>query len=130
MNLPCYFIFACSNQVVSLDAQEDFLDHPESVSEAVLENLPPSEGNVSSNADTKDDQMKQEILLPSEGPQNTTVQNAPNYNFGLVSTMLGNQLVQFEGSESQAQETSRFSNFAVSSKPHCSQLFSYPAFSC
>jgi hypothetical protein len=72
--------------------------------------------------------MKQEILLPPEGPQNTTVQNAPNYNFGLVPTMLGSQHVQFEGSESQAQEMSRFPNFVVSSKPHCSQLFSYPVF--
>ncbi|XP_059443553.1 GBF-interacting protein 1-like isoform X2 [Corylus avellana] len=106
-----------SNQVVSLDAPEDFLDHPESVSETVLEHVPPSEGNGSSNADSKDDQMKQEILLPQEGPQNTTVQNAPNYNFGLVPTMLGSQHVQFEGSESQAQETSRFPNFVGGNSP-------------
>lgn len=78
------------------------------------------------SAGSKDDELKQKISSPPEGP-NPTVQNAPNYNLGLVSTMLGSQLVHFEGSESQAQETSRYSNLVSSC---CSLCHSYIHFSC
>ncbi len=85
----------------------------------MLEKVPPPEGIVS-GADTKDDQLKQEILSLPEGPQNPTIQNGQNYNIGLVSTMLGSQHLQFEGTEPQTHEASRFSNFVVSFKLCCS----------
>uniref|UniRef100_A0A2N9HYE9 GBF-interacting protein 1 N-terminal domain-containing protein n=1 Tax=Fagus sylvatica TaxID=28930 RepID=A0A2N9HYE9_FAGSY len=105
-----------SNQVVPSDAQEDFPDHLQSISQPVLEKVPPPEGIVS-GADTKDDQLKQEILSLPEGPQNPTIQNGPNYNIGLVSTMLGSQHLQFEGTEPQTHEASRFSNFVNGNTP-------------
>ncbi|KAG6685975.1 hypothetical protein I3842_12G138800 [Carya illinoinensis] len=102
-----------SNQIVSSNAHDNFPDHEESLPQPVLERVNPSEANVPS-AGSKDDELKQKISSPPEGP-NPTVQNAPNYNLGLVSTMLGSQLVHFEGSESQAQETSRYSNLSANS---------------
>lgn len=105
-----------SNQIISSNAQEDFPDHPNSVSQPILEQVPPPEGNVSS-AEAKDDQLNQEILSLPEVPQNPTIQNGPNHNLGLVSTMLGNQFVQFEGPETQTQEASRFSNFVNGNTP-------------
>lgn len=105
----------CSNQIISSNAQEDIPDHPHSVSQPILEQVPPSEGNASS-AESKDDQLNQEILSLPEVPRNPNIQNGPNYNLGLVSTILGNQFVQFEGPETQTQEASRFSNFVVSFK--------------
>ncbi|KAF5461222.1 hypothetical protein F2P56_021039 [Juglans regia] len=102
-----------SNQIVSSNAHDNFPDHEESLPQPVLEKVNPSESNVAC-AGSKDDELKQEISSPPEGP-NPTVQNAPNYNLGLASTMLGSQLVHFEGSESQAQETSRYSNLSANS---------------
>ncbi|KAG2678286.1 hypothetical protein I3760_12G137000 [Carya illinoinensis] len=102
-----------SNQIVSSNAHDNFPDHEESLPQPVLGKVNPSEANVPS-AGSKDDELKQKISSPPEGP-NPTVQNAPNYNLGLVSTMLGSQLVHFEGSESQAQETSRYSNLSANS---------------
>lgn len=111
-----YFLFWCcsSNQSVSLTAEGDHLDysHPPTY---LIKNTPASEGTSITVTDPKIDQPKQEVLLAPEGHPNLTVQSAQNYGLNFMSTMLGTQQVQFEGSESQAQETSRFPNFVVSS---------------
>ncbi|XP_057440983.1 GBF-interacting protein 1-like isoform X2 [Lotus japonicus] len=102
------------NQSVSLTAEGDHLDysHPPTY---LIKNTPASEGTSITVTDPKIDQPKQEVLLAPEGHPNLTVQSAQNYGLNFMSTMLGTQQVQFEGSESQAQETSRFPNFVSSS---------------
>lgn len=79
----------------------------------MLENLQPSEGNISSSTDSKDVQSNEEMQLPPQAPQNPAVMNGPNYGLGILSHMVGNRLVQLEGHEAQAHET-RVPNFAVS----------------
>ncbi|MED6218584.1 hypothetical protein PIB30_028022 [Stylosanthes scabra] len=63
---------------------------------------------------TLSQQGDQEVLLTPEVHQIPNVQNAQNY---YQSIILGNQQVQFEGTEPQSQETSRFSNFVPASSP-------------
>ncbi|XP_020225023.1 GBF-interacting protein 1-like [Cajanus cajan] len=102
-----------SNQSASLTAQGDHLDYPHSTS-YLIEKTPATEGNSISGTDTKVDQPK-EILLAPEGHQIPTVQTAQNYGLNFMSTMLGTQQVQFEGTEPQSQDTSRFPNFVNAS---------------
>ncbi|RDY08097.1 GBF-interacting protein 1 [Mucuna pruriens] len=99
-----------SNQSASLTAQGDHLDYPHS-SSYLIEKTPATEGNSITGIDTKIDQPKKEVLLVPESHQIPTVQTAQNYGLNFMTTMLGTQQVQFEGTEPQSQDTSRFSNF-------------------
>ncbi|XP_014504993.1 GBF-interacting protein 1-like [Vigna radiata var. radiata] len=103
-----------SNQNASLTSQGDHLDYPHS-SSYLIEKTPATEGNSINGAETKVDQPKKEVLLAPEAPQLPTVQTPQNYGLNFMSTMLGTQQVQFEGTEPQAQDTSRFSNFVNAS---------------
>ncbi|KAL2316631.1 hypothetical protein Fmac_030507 [Flemingia macrophylla] len=103
-----------SNQSESLTAQGDSLDYPDS-SSYLIEKTPATEGNSIMGTDTKVDQPSKEVLLALEGNQIPTVQTAQNYGLNFMSTMLGTQQVQFEGTEPQSQDTSRFPNFVNAS---------------
>lgn len=92
----------------------DHLDHAHSSSYLIKEALA-SEGISITGNDSKIEQPKQEVLLTPEGHPILTVQSAQNYGLNFMSTMLGPQQVQFEGSELQAQETPHFPSFVVSS---------------
>lgn len=91
----------------------DHLDYAHSAS-YLIKKTPASEGNSITGNDSKIDQPKQEVLLAPEGHPILTVQSAQNYGLNFMSTMLGTQQVQYEGSELQAQETSHFPSFVVS----------------
>lgn len=108
-----YFLSGYSNQSASLTAQGDHLDYPHS-SSYLIEKAPATNGNPITGTDTKVDQSKKEVLLAPEGQQIPTVQTAQNYGLNFISSMLGTQQVQFEGTEPQSQDTSRFPNFVVS----------------
>lgn len=114
---PHILCFIASNQSVLPNAQVHLPDHEESLSPPELEEEDTPEGNVSSDSDLKNDQLKQEILSHPEG-LNPAVQNASNYDLGIMSAMLRSQLGHFEVSESQVQETSHLTNL-VSFKPCC-----------
>ncbi|KAG4961816.1 hypothetical protein GLYMA_14G012200v4 [Glycine max] len=103
-----------SNQSASLTAQGDHLDYPHS-SSYLIEKAPATNGNPITGTDTKVDQSKKEVLLAPEGQQIPTVQTAQNYGLNFISSMLGTQQVQFEGTEPQSQDTSRFPNFVNAS---------------
>ncbi|TKY57422.1 GBF-interacting protein 1-like protein [Spatholobus suberectus] len=102
-----------SNQSASLTAQGDHIDYPHS-SSYLIEKTPATEGNSITGTDTKVDQPKKVLLAP-DGHQIPTVQTAQNYGLNFMSTMLGTQQVQFEGTEPQSQDTSRFPNFVNAS---------------
>lgn len=108
-----YFLSGCSNQNASLTSQGDHLDYPHS-STYLIEKTPDTEGNSINGTDTKVDQPKKEVLLAPEVHQLPTVPTPQNYGLNFMSTMLGTQQVQFEGTEPQAQDTSRFPNYVVS----------------
>lgn len=78
-----------------------------------MEKTPATERNSITGTDTKVDQPKEALLAP-EGHQIPSVQTAQNYGLNFMSTMLGTQQVQFEGTEPRSQDTSRFPNFVVS----------------
>lgn len=96
---------------MSSGAQGDYSHHSRSLPH-ILENLQPSEGNISSSTDAKDEQSNEEMQLPPQAPQNPAVLNGPNYSLGILS-QVGNQLVQLEGHEAPSHET-RVPNFVVS----------------
>lgn len=105
-------MFGCSKQRASLTGQGDHVDYPRSPSYLVEET--PALGNSMTVSDTNGVLPKQEVALALEGPPLPNVQSDQNYGLNFMSTMLGTQQVQFEGSESQAQETSCLPNFVVS----------------
>ncbi|KAK7371899.1 hypothetical protein VNO80_05266 [Phaseolus coccineus] len=105
-----------SNQNASLTSQGDHLDYPHS-STYLIEKTPDTEGNSINGTDTKVDQQKKEVLLAPEAHQLPTVPTAQNYGLNFMSTMLGTQQVQFEGTEPQAQDTSRFPNYVSAGSP-------------
>ncbi|KAK7299914.1 hypothetical protein RJT34_10743 [Clitoria ternatea] len=103
-----------STQNVSLTAQGDQLDYPHS-SSYLIEKTPAIEGNSITSSDTKADQPKKEVLIAPEGHPIPTVQTAQNYGLNFMSTMLGTQQVQFEGTEPQPQDSSCLPNFVNAS---------------
>nr|XP_012568729.1 GBF-interacting protein 1-like isoform X3 [Cicer arietinum]XP_012568730.1 GBF-interacting protein 1-like isoform X4 [Cicer arietinum] len=103
-----------SNQSATLTEHGDHLDYAHSAS-YLIKKTPASEGNSITGNDSKIDQPKQEVLLAPEGHPILTVQSAQNYGLNFMSTMLGTQQVQYEGSELQAQETSHFPSFVNAS---------------
>lgn len=103
-----------SNQSAPLPEHGDHLDHAHSSSYLIKEALA-SEGISITGNDSKIEQPKQEVLLTPEGHPILTVQSAQNYGLNFMSTMLGTQQVQFEGSELQAQETPHFPSFVTAS---------------
>ncbi|XP_012071069.1 GBF-interacting protein 1-like isoform X2 [Jatropha curcas] len=109
-----------SNQSISSTV---LVDHPDQLEspEQVFENATKSEGIATSDADPKSNKASQEMMLLPEGQQNSVVQIAPSYGFGIVSTVPGGQLVQIEGYESQTQDVSCLSGF-VSENPMASSI--------
>ncbi|CAL9125371.1 GBF-interacting protein 1-like [Musa acuminata AAA Group] len=104
-----------STHTTSSAAQDDFINHPQSP-EQVSDNYSSNEAGIPSSisAAAEYDQSQKEAALVPEGLQNSVVQSAPSYpSLGLVPQVLGNQLGQFESSEHQAQDTSRFPSFLV-----------------
>ncbi|KAE9614730.1 hypothetical protein Lal_00036165 [Lupinus albus] len=99
-----------SNQSASLTAQGDHIDYPHS-SSYLVENTPAPEGNSITHSDSNGDKPKVEVLLAPGGHPIQTVQSTQNYGLNFMPTMLGTQLVQFEGTEAQVQETSHFPYF-------------------
>ncbi|CAL9104512.1 unnamed protein product [Musa textilis] len=104
-----------STHTTSSAAQDDFINHPQSP-EQVSDNYSSNEAGIPSSisAAAEYDQSQKEAALVPDGLQNSVVQSAPSYpSLGLVPQVLGNQLGQFESSEHQAQDTSRFPSFLV-----------------
>ncbi|XP_057725726.1 GBF-interacting protein 1-like [Arachis stenosperma] len=100
------------DQTASLSQQGNQVDFQHSSSYMIEKTSAPPEGNAVTSTDLKVDHPKQEVLLAPEGHQIPNVQSAQNY---YQSIILGNQQVQFEGTEPQSQETSRFTNFVPAS---------------
>lgn len=91
--------FLSSHQTASSAAHEDdYPAHSQTHSNAP-ENLSPLEGNASSAAASKSDQLKPEILPHIGRLQYPFVHTAPDYSFDLVPPMLGPHLVQVEATE-------------------------------
>ncbi|KAL5101128.1 hypothetical protein RYX36_005455 [Vicia faba] len=103
-----------SNQSVPLIEHGGHVDYAHSSSYLVTTTLA-SEGISVTDNDSKIEQPKQEVLLTPEGHPILTVQSAQNYGLNLMSTMLGTQQVQFDGSELQAQETSHLPSLVSAS---------------
>ncbi|KAM7503796.1 hypothetical protein LguiB_002700 [Lonicera macranthoides] len=102
-----------SNQIALGTAEEgDYPDCPPSSSH-VPENLSSTEVDVSSSVVPEYNEPKQETNLPPGGHQYSVVHTSPNYSFGFMPPMLGNQLAPFEGTESQARDVSRLPSFVV-----------------
>ncbi|GAU28284.1 hypothetical protein TSUD_256120 [Trifolium subterraneum] len=102
------------NQSAPLTEHGGHLDYAHS-SSFLINKTPASEGISITGNDSKVEQPKQEVLLTPEGHPILTVPSAQNYGLNFMSTMLGTQQVQFEGSEIQAQETSHFPSFVTAS---------------
>lgn len=103
---------AASNQNTLTAARVgDYPDHPQSPTH-VQENLS-VEGDVSAGAVPECTESKQDTALLSGGQQYSMVHTSPNYSFGLVPPMLGNQFASFENSDSQARDVSRLPSFVV-----------------
>lgn len=109
-----YHIVGFSNQIALGTAEEgDYTDCPPSSSH-VPENLSSTEVDVSSSVVPEYNEPKQETNLPPGGHQYSVVHTSPNYSFGFMPPMLGNQLAPFESTESQARDVSRLPSFVVS----------------
>nr|GEW38341.1 GBF-interacting protein 1-like isoform X1 [Tanacetum cinerariifolium] len=88
------------NELASAD-EGDQPDRPTSSS-----NMPESlsvDGDVSSNVAPEYQESKQETSLPTAGHQ-YPVHTSPNFSFGFMSPMIGNQLSSFESNESQGRD--------------------------
>ncbi|KAH9793804.1 Flocculation protein [Citrus sinensis] len=103
---------AASNQNTLTAAEVgNYPDHPQSPTH-VQENLS-GEGDDSASAVTEYTESKQDTESLSGGQQYSMVHTSPNYSFGLVPPMLGNQFASFENSDSQARDVSRLPSFVV-----------------
>ncbi|CAN4084542.1 unnamed protein product [Withania somnifera] len=99
-----------SNQNASVAAEDtDYSDQPPPSYEQ--EKLLAEGDDDSSSSAPECSEPKQETL--QAGQQYSVVDTSPNYNFGFVPPMLGNQLPPFESSESQTRDVSRLPNFLV-----------------
>ncbi|KAK2986439.1 hypothetical protein RJ640_011877 [Escallonia rubra] len=72
-----------------------------------------TEADVSSSVVPEYNESKQETALPPGGHQYSVAHTTPNYGFGLMPPMVGNQLAPFEGTDSQARDASRLPSFVV-----------------
>ncbi|XP_055823590.1 GBF-interacting protein 1-like isoform X2 [Solanum dulcamara] len=98
-----------SNQNASAAAEKEYPDQPPS--SHGQESLPAKgDGDISSSA-PECSEPRQETL--QAGQQYSVVHTSPNYNFGFVPPMLGNQLPPFESSESHPRDVSRLPNFFI-----------------
>ncbi|KAK4369279.1 hypothetical protein RND71_013071 [Anisodus tanguticus] len=96
-----------SHQNASVAAEDtDYSDQPSHGQESL-----PAKGDDISSSAPEGSEPKQESL--QAGQQYSVVHTSPNYNFGFVPPMLGNQLPPFESSESQPRDVSRLPNFLV-----------------
>ncbi|XP_038686359.1 GBF-interacting protein 1-like isoform X3 [Tripterygium wilfordii] len=101
-----------SKQNTSSNARADKFDSPHTYHDG-LDKIPSGEGNVTSNADSKDDQTKEEMPSLPEGHQNPTFLFTPNYSFGIMPPMPGSQLVRFENPDTQARDVTQLPNFVA-----------------
>ncbi|GJV52799.1 hypothetical protein Tco_1448540 [Tanacetum coccineum] len=88
------------NELASAD-EGDQPDRPTSSG-----NMPESlsvDGDVSSNVAPEYQESKQETSLPTAGHQ-YPVHTSPNFSFGFMPPMIGNQLSSFESNESQGRD--------------------------
>lgn len=106
------------NQSAPLTERGGHVDYAHSSSYLVKTTLA-SEGISITDNDSKIEQPKQEVLLTPEGHPILAVQSAQNYGLNLMSTMLGTQQVQFDGSELQAQETPHLPSFVLQVHRRC-----------
>lgn len=106
-----FFNSSDQNTLVTTD-EGGYPDHPESPTHAP-EDLS-AEGDISSSANAEHIESKEDAELPSGGHQYSVVHTSPNYSFGFVPPILGNQLAPVENPESQARDVSRLPSFVVS----------------
>ncbi|OIW02505.1 hypothetical protein TanjilG_12819 [Lupinus angustifolius] len=90
----------------------DHPDHPQSPAN-VPENLSSSEVDGSSSAIQEYNESKQDTAFPYEGHQYSEVHTSPNYSYGYVPPILGNQATPFDSSETQTRDISRLPSFVV-----------------
>ncbi|KAL6975166.1 hypothetical protein U1Q18_023960 [Sarracenia purpurea var. burkii] len=91
-----------SNLSLSSTVQEgDYCDNPHSLPLVPYKSAH-LEDNVSSGTAPKSEQSKQEIMFSQGVHQYPFVHIGPNYGFPFLQPMLGSQLVQCEGPESQS----------------------------
>ncbi|KAE9615171.1 putative GBF-interacting protein [Lupinus albus] len=90
----------------------DYPDHPQSPTN-VPENLSSSEVDGSSSAIQEYNESKEDTALPPEGHQYSEVLTSPNYSYGFVPPIFGNQVTPFDNSETQPRDISRLPNFVV-----------------
>lgn len=109
-------IFESSNLNALIIADEgDYSDRSGSPMH-VPENLSSAEGDIPSSATSGHNESKQDAVLPSGGHQYSVVHTSPNYGFGFVPPILGNQLAPLENPDCQARDVSRLPSFVVSSR--------------
>ncbi|KAF1890041.1 hypothetical protein Lal_00025373 [Lupinus albus] len=104
---------ASSSQNTAVTSEMGYYpDHPESPAN-VPDNLSSSEVDGSSSAIQEYNESKQDTALPSEGHQYSEVHTFPNYSYGYVPPILGNQVTSFDSSETQTHDISRLPSFVV-----------------
>lgn len=100
-----FITIGCSNLNVSSSAREgDYLDNSHS-----LPHVPDSKAHlkdVSSGLAPIYDHSKQDIMFSQGGSQYPFVHMGPHYSFPFIQPVLGSQLVQYEGAETQACDLS------------------------
>uniref|UniRef100_A0A2P2MFE0 Uncharacterized protein LOC105633127 isoform X2 n=1 Tax=Rhizophora mucronata TaxID=61149 RepID=A0A2P2MFE0_RHIMU len=112
------FLMICSDEHGSSNGQVDHFDEPESPTE-LHEEVPQSDGNDALDADSKDGNLKKDVIFPQEGHQDAATQIAPTYGFGVMQPIHEGNLAQFDRLEAQTQDISCVSSF-VSENPTAS----------
>uniref|UniRef100_A0A2P2MFC0 Uncharacterized protein n=1 Tax=Rhizophora mucronata TaxID=61149 RepID=A0A2P2MFC0_RHIMU len=102
-----------SDEHGSSNGQVDHFDEPESPTE-LHEEVPQSDGNDALDADSKDGNLKKDVIFPQEGHQDAATQIAPTYGFGVMQPIHEGNLAQFDRLEAQTQDISCVSSFVVS----------------
>ncbi|XP_019455665.1 PREDICTED: GBF-interacting protein 1-like isoform X1 [Lupinus angustifolius] len=90
----------------------DYPDHPQSPTNGP-ENLLSSGVDGSSSAIQEFNESKQDTALQSEDHPYSEVHTSPNYGYGFVPPVLGNQVTPFDSSETQTRDISRLPSFVV-----------------
>ncbi|CAL0315651.1 unnamed protein product [Lupinus luteus] len=102
-----------SNQNTAVNSEVgDYPDHPQSPSNEP-ENLSSTGVDGSSSAIQEFNESTQDTSLQSEDHQYSEVHASPNYSYGFVPPILGNQVTPFDSSETQTRDISRLPSFVV-----------------
>lgn len=109
-----------SNENAFATDEVDYADNNQSAS-YVPENLSSKDGGVASSTVAGYNEPKQETA--PGGNQYSVAHSSPNYNFGFVPPIMGNQLTPIEGSEAQVRDVSRLPTFVVSSLFYMLNMF-------